>query len=189
MKNQISSVCRAAFLELRRIASIRQFLSRKATAILINAFITSRLDYCNSVLAGLPSEQISRLQRVQNSSARLVMRKRRRDHITPVLKELHWLPVNYRIQFKIATLAFRHFDGSLPAYLSLCTYQSSRTLRSSNEKLLKVPRRNMKTVGERSFSFIAPSVWNALPVSLRNQPTLREFKAGLKTHLFTGAFV
>ena len=129
MKNQISSVCRAAFLELRRIASIsitvfRQFLSRSATAKLMNAFITSRLDYCNSVLAGLPSEQIFRLQRVQNSLAQLVMKKRKHDHMTPVLKKLHWLPVNFRIQFKIATLAFRHFDGSLPAYLSLCTYHS-----------------------------------------------------------------
>jgi hypothetical protein len=190
MHEQISSVCRASFLELRRIASIRPYLTECASARLVTALVTSRLDYCNSLYSGLPMEQVCRLQRVQNSAARLVLKKRKRDHVTPLLKELHWLPVKFRCQYKMATLAYRHFDGSLPAYLSasLCTYQPSRSLRSSNEKLLKVPKRNLKTVGERSFSFIAPLVWNSLPASLRNLPTLSQFKAQLKTHFFRLAF-
>jgi hypothetical protein len=186
MQDQISSVCRACFLELRRVASLRPFLSKDAATKLVSATVISRLDYCNSTLIGLPGEQIARLQRVQNSAARLVLRKRKRDHVTPLLRELHWLPVKARCQYKIAVLAYRHFDGSLAPYLSssLCTRKASRALRSSNEKRLIVPARNLKSAGERAFSFAAPSLWNSLPVSLRHLPTLAEFKSQLKTYLF-----
>ena len=112
MQQQISSICRACFLELRRVASVRPCLSESACAKLVAALIISRLDYCNSILIGLPDEDLSRLQKVQNSAARLVSGKRKSVHITPVLKELHWLPVKLRCQYKIAVLAYRHFDGS-----------------------------------------------------------------------------
>ena len=137
VQKHISSICCASFLELRRIASIRPYLSQSAPARLVAAMVISRLDYCNSVFIGLPADQIARLQRVQNNAARLVLEKRRRGHVTPLLKKLHWLPVKFRCQYKIAALAYRHFDGSLPPYLSssLCTYEPSRSLRSSNEKL------------------------------------------------------
>ena len=107
-----------------------------------------------------------------------------------LLNELHWLPVKFRREYKIATLSYRHFNGTLPSYLSacLCTYQTSRTLQSSNEELLKIPKRSLKSVGERSFGFIAPTVWNSLSASLRNLPTLSDFKAQLKTFLFQQAF-
>ena len=116
-------------------------------------------------------------------------KKRKRDHVTPLLQELHWLPVKFRCQYKIGTLAYRHFEGSLPPYLSssLCTYEPSRSLRSSKEKLLKIHKRNLKSFGERSFSFMAPSVWNSLPADLRNLPTLSHFKSDLKP-LFAQAF-
>ena len=146
MNDQISSICRACFLELRKIASIRPYLTESACVRLVTALVTSRLDYCNSALAGLPAEQISRLQRVQNASARLVLQKRKTDHVTPLLKELHWLPVSFRVQYKLAVLAYRHFDGTLPTYLSasLCTYHPSRTLRSSDEKLLKKNKKKLE---------------------------------------------
>ena len=190
MQNHIGNVCRSTFLALRRIASIRPFLSTPSTATLVHAYVTSRLDYCNSILFGLPSEQLTRLQRVQNNAARLVLKKGKRDHITPLLKELHWLPIPYRIQFKLAILAFRHFDKSLPPYLSqsLNIYQTSRTLRSSSEKLLKIPKANLKSAGDRTFSAAASRVWNSLPPSLRNTPTLSLFKSRLKTHFFHQAF-
>ena len=190
MQQHISSVCRAAYLELRRIASIRPYLTQSATAQLVSSAITSRLDYCNSILAGLPLKQISRLQRIQNNAAKLVLRKSKYDHVTPLLQELHWLPMKFRPQNKIATFVYRFFDGSLPGYLSqiLCAYEPTRNLRSSCEKLLKVPKRNTKTFGERSFSFLAPSVRNSLPSGLRNSSTLPLFKSRLKTHLFTTAF-
>ena len=125
MQQHISSVCRAAYLELRRIASIRPYLTQSATAQLVSSAITSRLDNCNSVLAGLPLKQISRLQRVQNNAAKLVLRKSKYDHVTPLLQKLHWLPIKFRRQYKIATFVYRFFDGSLPGYLSqtLCAYE------------------------------------------------------------------
>ena len=165
-------------------------MSDEATSCLVNSVITSRLDFCNSSLAGINSDQLVRLQRIQNSAARLIARKRKHDHITPILHELHWLPIEFRIKFKLCVLAFRHFEGTLPSYLSsvLCTYQPSRTLRSSSEKLLKIPRVTLKSAGERSFRFAAPTAWNSLPNSLRNSSSISQFKSQLKTHLFCQAF-
>ena len=113
MQEQISSVCRASFLELRRLAPIRPYLSERTSDGIVAALFTSRIDYCNSVLAGLPAEQTSRLQRFQISAARLVLTKRKRDHITPPLNELHWLPVKFRCEYKIAAFAYRQFHGTL----------------------------------------------------------------------------
>ena len=151
--------------------------------------IISRLDYCYSVFTGLPADQIARLQRVLNSAARLVMKKRRRDHVTPLLKELRWLSVKFRCHYKIATLAYRHFEGTLPPYLSssLCAYGPSRSLRSSNAMLLKIPKRKLNSFVQRSFSFMAPSLWNSLPATLRNIQTFSQFKSHLKTFLFAQA--
>ena len=150
----------------------------------------SCLDYCHSVFARLPAAQVARLQRIQNNAARLGMKKRNRDHVTPLLKELPWLSVKFRCQCNIATLAYRHFEGSLPLYLSssLCTYESSRFPRSSKEKLFKIPMQNLNSFVERSFSFMAPSVWNSVPADLRNLPTLSQFKSNLKTFPFAQAF-
>ena len=113
---------------IRRIASVRPFLSNISTVKLVASMITSRLDYCNATFAGVVDEQIARIQKIQNNAARLILGKKKRkkekkkekkrDHVIPLLKELHWLPVKYRIQYKLATLAFRHFDGTLPPYLS-----------------------------------------------------------------------
>ena len=142
MKQHISSLCRTTFLGLRRIASIRPFLSNSSIKKkLVTSMITSRLDYCNATFAGVADEQMARMQKIQNNAARLILKKSKLDHVTPLLKELHWLPVKYRIKYKLATLAFRPFDGTLPPYLSssLCTYQPSRSLCSSTERLLKIP--------------------------------------------------
>ena len=98
MKQHISSLCRTTFLALRIIASIRPFLSNSSTEKLVASMITSRLDYCNATFAGVADEQLARIQKIQNNAARLILKKSKRDHVTPLLKELHWLPVKYRIQ-------------------------------------------------------------------------------------------
>ena len=117
MRDHISDVCRFTYLSLRRIGSIRHLLTDKAAICLVNALITSRLDFCNSTLAGINVDQVYRLQRLQNA-ARLVTKKRKHDHISPVRFDLHWLPVSYRIKFKLCVLVYRHFEETLPSYLS-----------------------------------------------------------------------
>jgi hypothetical protein len=190
MHDQVSHICKTANFELRKISSVRSFLTTAAAAQLVSSLILSRLDYCNSLLSGLPAEELSRLQRVQNNAARLILKQSKRNHVTPLLIKLHWLPVSFRIQYKIASLVFRLFDNSLPPYLCslLSEYQPSRSLRSSSERLLVVPKVNTKSQGQRSFSYQAPTVWNALPSSLRHASSLSMFKSSLKTYLFQKAF-
>ena len=138
MNNLISSVCRVCFLELRRIASSKRYLIREALATLISTKVLSRLDYCNSTYTGIQAEQLNRLQRLQNATARLVLSGRKNDHITQLLKQLHWLPVKARSDYKIATLVYQFFDGALALSLasSLQLYRPTRNLRSANEILL-----------------------------------------------------
>ena len=112
------------------------------------------------------------------------------DRITPVLKELHWLPVKQRIIFKILLFTYKAQNALVPQYISdfLVQYKPSRALRSSDKKLLQVPHFKLKTYGGRSFSYIAPFLWNQLPSAIRQAPSLATFKSSLKTHLFDQVF-
>ena len=131
------------------------------------------------------------MQRVQNRAARLVLKKRKRDYLALLLNELRWLPVKFRCEYNIATLlptVTPTAHSLLNHIASLCVYQTSRSLRSSSEKILKMPKCSLKSVGWCSFSFIAPSAWNSLPASLRKLPSLSDFKSRLKTFLFNRPF-
>ena len=187
MEVQVNILCRALNFHLRRIGKIRQYLTVESANKLAVSFILSRLDFCNSLLAGLPDEKLSKLQRIQNNAARLVLRQPRRASATSALHTLHWLPVKARIEYKIACLCFHclHSD-SCPSYLSelLCPYKPSRTLRSQDASLLTVPRYSLNSFGKRSFSVLAPTLWNSLPASLRQIDSVFSFKKHLKTHLF-----
>ena len=110
----INDTCRAASFALHKIGTIRQFLNRKSTERLVHAHVMSRIDFCNSILYGLPDMQINKLQRIQNSAARLVTHAQKYDHITPILHELHWLPIKVRIQYKILSLTFLSLQGLGP---------------------------------------------------------------------------
>jgi hypothetical protein len=188
MSTNVNSICKAAFFALHRIGKIRSLLSQKLTEKLIHAFVTSRLDYCNSLLCGIPHHQLDRIQAVQNAAARLVTRSRKFDHVTPVLKNLHWLRIEYRIKYKICLTTYKIIHGQCPVYLkSLVTlYEPPRALRSSVSRQLQ--RRDntgiKKTYGWRAFSIVAPILWNDLPQSLRLSASSTIFKANLKTFLF-----
>ena len=184
MEKQVISVCRSGYTQLRNIGRIRRYLTNDATKSLVHGLVTSRLDYCNALLHGLPDTMMTKLQRVQNTAARIVTRTARHDHITPVLKELHWLPVKYRVQYKLLVHTYKALYGQSPVYMRdmLEIYRPSRTLRSQNTMTLVVPK--MKTVmyGNRTFRYSAPCQWNTLPVELRKCENLVTFKKRLKTH-------
>ena len=138
----------------------------------------------------VPSSIIKQLQRVQNAAARVVVRKTKRDSISEILHQLHWLPVQQRIIFKVLCVTFKCFHGSAPTYLSdlVQPYVPSRSLRSTNQHLLCQPSSHTRTYGERSFSVAAPKLWNDLPLSIRVCNEYTTFKNLVKTHLFRNAF-
>jgi hypothetical protein len=189
LKNHISSICQTSFYHIRQIRQIRSILDTNSAILLANSLVTSRLDYCNSLFYHLPQTSIHRLQRVQNSLARVVLPYfKRSDHITPALQKLHWLPIRQRIAFKIATLTFKTLQNQQPAYLHelLTRHNPSRSLRPSLQNQLVTPRINTET-GRRSFAFAAPTIWNSLPAAIRSSQSLNSFRSSLKTHLFPTA--
>ena len=174
MKQYINFICKTAFFELRRISTSRQYLIVDATKTLVVSLVLSWIDYCNSLLASLPLSLISKLQRVQNCAARLVVRASLNVHTTPILTQLRWLPVQARISYKIACLCFSPINFSTPAYLSdiLRLYSPARPLRSSADtRLLKLLLYKQKTKDDLAFSHFGPSVWNSLPPYIRNAAT------------------
>ena len=190
MEHHISTVVRACFFHLRRLKFNRQIVGADVTSGLVSAFVTTRMDYCNSILAALPQSSIDPLKRVQNAAARLITGTGTRKHIIPAL--WHWLPVKFRITFKLRVLRHLVHIGRAPAYLSdmvtaTADLSSRGRLRSFNTFRYELPLLKRK-FGERSFSYAEPKAWNDLPFALRELTDTCTFKRQLKTHLFTLAY-
>ncbi len=166
---------------------MRLFLSQANTETRMHAFITCRIDYCNALLSGLPKKNIAQLQLLLNLAARMLTRTRKRAHITPILKSLHWLPVCFRIDFKILLLVSKTLNGLGPTYLLdlLLAHEPSRSLRSSGSDLLIIPKVRTKAHGEASFYYHGPRLWNSLPEDLTAAENVDIFKSKLKTYLFS----
>ena len=151
------------------------------------SLVLSRLDYSNSMLINANKVDIDRLQRIQNRAARFVCRARKYDRATPLLKQLHWLPVERRISYKVALIVYKCIHEFAPEYLmNLLSPQrrSSYRLRSSADTtILHVPRIDSKR-GEASFDFCGPKIWNSLPAHVRLCTSIDSFKQKLKTYLF-----
>ena len=143
-----------------------------------------------ALLIGLPNKTLNPLQSIQNIAARIITKTRKYDHITPILRKLHWLPIKSRIEFKIICVTYRIIHGLAPEYLcDLLTFQrSGRHLRSSANLVLNVPKSRTKMYGDRAFSIAAPRLWNALPVPLRLEKNYETFKKKLKTYLFKRSY-
>ena len=155
-----------------------------------HAFVTTRLDCGNANLYDLPDNQLHRVQRMFNIAARILTLTAKSDHITPVLRQLHWLPISQRIAYKILLLTFKALHGLAPQYISkLIKLQvTDRSTRQTDTNRLHQPVMRAPTFGDRAFVSAAPSLWNRLPVSVRKIETLTSFKKELKTFLFKNAY-
>ena len=184
--DQIKQVCKSSFYFIRNIAKIRNYLTDSATESVVHAFITSKLDYCNSLYYGLPKYLLKRLQCIQNSAARLVVQASKFEHVTPVLLKLHWLPVRFRIMFKILLMVYKCLHDMAPPYLAnvIKPRKTSRSLRSTTMEYLEEQRSRLVTYGDRSFSVAGPKLWNNLPLQIRKSSSIQSFKKELKSHLF-----
>ena len=179
--SHITSSISHGYQLIRNIVGIRKFLSVDNLKTLVNSIIVAKVDNCNSLLYGISSYDSNRLQKFQNSCARLIYGKHKYDHVSGILQELHWLPSESRTYFKILCYVFKCIHGLAPTYLSDLIVIS----RNSNLHL-KVPRCRSK-IGDRAFSVAGPRLWNALPVDLRLVDTVERFKSKLK-HLFFSSF-
>jgi hypothetical protein len=190
MEKQVQNISKSCYYSLYQIGQIRENLTESTCTILVNSLVLSKLDYMNCLLVGLPDCALVKLKKIQNSAARLITKKRKCEHITPVLKYLHWLPVKFRIDYKILLLCYKAQKGLAPTYLAdmLTPYKAQRTLRSADKNLLVEPKTRLKTYGDRAFSVYGPKIWNQLPGYIHGLNTLDSFKRGLKTYLFKCAF-
>ena len=190
LESQINNTCRAAHFQLRNIRTISKYLPRTSLEVLFHAFVTSRLDHLNSLLIGLPNYLLAKLQRVQNTAARILTNTPRQEHITPTLRQLHWLPVKFCIDFKILLMTFKCLNNEAPQYLCdlLTQYSPQRSLRSADKHYLVQPRSRTQTFGDHTFSVTAPKLWNALPIEIQTSHSVGTFKTKLKTHFFKLAF-
>ena len=157
------------------------------------ALVLMKLDYGSATLAGLLAVQLDRLQSVLNAAARLIHRRRKFDHVSPLLKELHWLRVPERITFRLAVLAYRCQHNMAPRYLTAQLQQASNVgyrqrLRSASSAMLDVPCTEHVTIGGRAFSSTAARVWNSLPTAVQSSESLDIFRRRLKTELFERSY-
>jgi Reverse transcriptase (RNA-dependent DNA polymerase) len=192
LSQHVNAVTRSCYYQLRQLRVVSRSLSHEAAVVLVHAFVTSRLDHCCSILAGLPLELLGRLDRVLRAAARLVGHIPKYAPVSVYMRDvLHWLPVHQRISYRVAALVRRCLAGNAPSYLrDLCCpvsqVEGRQTLRSSTRGLLIVPFSRTSLRQCRDFSVVGPSIWNELPVDMRllSQISLSTFCKLLKSYFF-----
>ena len=155
----LSKICQSTYLELRRISSIRHVRTVDATKTLVTSMVLSCLDYCNSLLSGIPQQLLDKLRKVKNCSARLIFKTSKCTHVSPLLAKLHWLPIAQRIDYKISSFCYDVVSDTAPLYLSdlRCPYIPSHSLRSSADTLIfRIRAQKKKFQGQRAFSHLGP---------------------------------
>ena len=187
LKKHITAKCPVASINLYRIRNILKYLTKETCTVFMLGLVLVHLDYANSLFVGLPQVDISRLQRIQNMEAKVILGRSKRDSATQCLKELHWLPVHLRIEYKLITTVYKCLHNQAPDYLKEMIKRPTevRATRSSLEpNRLVIPVTKKKTFAERSFSVAGPRLWNKLPPEIRSLSTYEVFKKHLKTYLY-----
>ena len=182
----VQNVVQSCNYHLSGLRHIHRRLSLEVAKTIACSLIASRLDYCNALLYRTSAGNIAKLQRVQNNLARVVCCTMDRSvSASSLLQQLHWLPVEQRIQFKLASLAYRILQSGQPTYLAsmLVPYEPVRQLRSSDTNRLVTPSHKFESATRR-FSYAAPHIWNSIPPAVRSAPSYRSFKTALKTYLY-----
>ena len=188
LSDHVNKICKNINYQLYSIGKIRKYLDKPTTEEIINSAVTFRLDYYNSLLYGINGYLVSQLQRCQNNAACIVSFQRKYDHITPLLKDLHWPPVQNKWQDLVVAYKAQH--GMVPPYLSslLSPYKPGRYQQSEGNHLLTTPRYRLEGFGKHCFAHAAPSLWNTLPIIIKFAQSIDIFKSTLKTHLFNIAY-
>ena len=209
MVTHINTKCRTACMHLYNLRRIRKYLSREATETLVHSLIFSHIDYCNALLHGIPKYQLEKLQRIQNMAAKLIFQQPKFSHVSPLLIQLHWLPVEYRIVFKLLLLTFKGVHKLAPSYIcdmfavksinypcrsstsiddiSYSNGEVDGDIRKTQVIHLNVPKTSRVTFQSRSLEVAGPKLWNDLPIQLRQESDVDNFKKMLKTLLFKRA--
>ena len=210
MKTHIEVKCNTSFCQLYSLRRIRKYLSHQATETHIYAFIFSHIDYCNGLLNGVPKYQIHKLQRIQNIAGRLVNKLPKFSHVTPLLMDLHWLPVEYHIKYKLLLFTYKGIHQMTPQYINEMFTRKSTQYRSQLSSVargivfvngnvsgdivfddiiyLSVLRTNSVTFEQRSLAVAGPQLWNSLPIDIKMENSLDGFQSKIKSYLFKQAF-
>ena len=185
----ITALSKSCFFHIRALRHIRSVLTDDTALTIAASLVGSRLDYANSILYGSSKHDIARVQRIQNTLAKVVIGSCPTGHCNSRLQILHWLPIEYRIQYKLAVLTFNARTSTSPYYLSslINNYHPSRSLRSSNRHLLDV-QRSKSVFSSRGFRTGGPQIWSNFPDSVRLSESINVFRTNLKTSLFQSAF-
>ena len=174
------------------IRNICKFLTKDTCATLMLGLVVSHLDYCNSILVGVPKVTLNQLQRIQNMAEKVMLGHDKLASTNQALFDLHWLPVTQRIDFKVATMVFKCLNGEAPKYLceliEMKKPQGQGLQSESKVNDVNIPFVKAKTLAERSFSIYGPKTWNALPEEVKQCENIDSFKCKLKTHHFRCAF-
>ena len=180
----VTTTCKSINYHLRNINKIRKYIDKDTCHAAARALVLSRLDYCNSLFNGMKQSDICRLQKLQNNAARMVHTQPKYTHASPLLRQLHWLPVQKRIIFKTAMNMYKALSNAHPQYivntLDLSTPNRSGLRSRHNLRI----QRTFKHAGDKAFSVAGPRCWNSLPHNIRNSNSLHQFKCKLKSYLF-----
>ena len=186
MDTQVNSMCKSAWFHLYTIEKIRSYLTDDQTNSVVHAYVlTPKLDGFNALIVGPRREYlIDKLQLVQNAAAKIITKSKKFDHVTLLLRQLHWLLICKRITFKVLLLVYKSVNDMGPVYLrDLLIYYKREGLRH-DPLSLEVSGTELMTYGDRTFHVVAAKAWNQLPKKISTTETVDHFKAELKTHLF-----
>ncbi len=183
LHEHVNYICKKGFYHVKDLFALRKFLNQKETNTAAHAFVTSILDYGNSLFYGISQYLIEKMQVLQNAAVRAVVRKRKFDKISKDRMDLNWLPIEARIKFKYLLITWKCLHGKAPCYLQDLLKQNTNT-RTQYQNTLLIPKVNNVTQGDIAFTKAAPILWNDLPENIRKLETIEQFKKKLKTHLF-----